>query len=242
MVSKTYEFTLDLKNQNSIDLPNVIAGDVGNIFKISVTDEGESVSLADTRIRLLITSASGTGSQDTDVEGSDITVSGNIVTVEVHADMIENGLNVGRLEIYSDDGESLVTTAQFNFTAICSASEKAKEFPSLIQAEQRFAALIQTLEQYVSMFDPEACVRYDAQTKTGDQRQQARTNIAAAAASHAHGNVTSAGAITGKANYLVETNESGAIVCVRRLIYSETDPSELSNLQDGDIYIVPKGE
>lgn len=242
MVSKTYEFTLDLKRQNSIDLPNVIAGDVGNVFKISVTEDGVAFSLADTRVRLLITSASGTGSQDTAVEGSDIAVSGNLVTVEVHADMIENGLNVGRLEIYCDDGESLVTTAPFNFTAICSASEKAKEYPSLIQAEQRYAALIQTLERYVTMFDPEKCVRYDEQSKTSSEKQQARTNIAAASGDHVHGNISNAGVISGKANYLVETNSDGAIVCVRRLIYSETDPSQLSDLQDGDIYIVPKGE
>lgn len=242
MVSKTYEFTLDLKRQSSIDLPNVIAGDVGNIFKISVTEDGVAVSLTDTRIRLLITSASGTGSQDTAVEGSDIAVSGNLITVEVHADMIENGLNVGRLEIYSDDGESLVTTAPFNFTATCSASEKAKEYPSLIQAEQRFAVLVQALEQYVTQLDPEKYVRYDEQSKTGPEKQQARANIEAAADEHTHGNITSDGVISGKANYLVETNADGAIVCVRRLIYSETDPSQLSDLQDGDIYIVSKGE
>lgn len=240
MVSKTYEFTLDLKRQNSIDLPNVIAGDVGNVFKISVTEDGVSVSLADTRIRLLITSASGTGSQDTAVEGSDITVSGNLVTVEVHADMIENGLNVGRLEIYYDDGESLVTTAPFNFTATCSASEKAKEYPSLIQAERRFAALIQTLEQYVAVLDPESYVRYDAQTKTEAEKVQARANIAAASDEHSHGILSNSGVINGKENYLVETDESGAIVCVRRLIYSDSEPS--GDLQDGDIYLVPKGE
>ena len=227
---------------DDIDLPNVIAGDVGNIFKISVTEDGVAFSLADTRIRLLITGTSGTGSQDTAVEGSDITVSGNLVTVEVHADMIENGLNVGRLEIYASDGESLVTTAPFNFTAICSASEKAKEYPSLVQAEQRFAALVQTLEQYVALLDPDGCVRYDEQSKTSTEKQQARANIAAAAFAHAHGNITSDGVISGKGNYFVETNANGAIVCVRRLIYSETDPSQLSDLQDGDIYIVPKGE
>lgn len=242
MISKTYEFTLDLKHDNSIDLPNVIAGDVGNVFVITVTDDGEPVALADTRIRLLITGNSGTGSQDSAVEGSDITADGNVVTVNVHADMIENGMNVGRMEIYSSDGESMVTTAPFNFTATNSASEKAKAFPSLIEAERRFYELIATLEQYVSMFDPDTCVRYGAQTPTDSMQTQARQNIAAAAGTHAHGVIKNDGSITGKANYLVETDANGNIVCARRLIYSETDPSLLPNLQDGDIYLVPTEE
>ena len=240
MISKTYEFALDLKAGSSIDLPNVIAGDVGNIFKIKVTDEGEAVDLTDTRIRLLITGNSGTGSQDTAVEGSDITVSGSIVTIDVHADMIENGLNIGRLEIYSDDGQALATSVPFNFTAINSASEKAKEFPSLIQAEQRFNELLELLEHYVSLFDPEGCVRYDAQTPSGAQQAQARENVSAAAADHAHGIINGNGTVTGKESYLVETDANGAIVCARRLIYSEVHPSLLPDLRDGDIYLVPE--
>lgn len=242
MVSKTYAFTLDLVNSNSINLPGVVAGDVGNIFVISVTERGTAADLTGTRVRLLITGNSGTGSQDSAVTGSDITISGSTVTIEVHAAMIENGLNRGCLEIYSEDNEYLATSSGFNFTATQSPSEKAKEFPSLIAAEQRFATLIQQLEQYVSAFNPSLYVRYDVQTPTAAQQATARSNLSAAAASHSHGNVTSDGKITGKANYLVETDANGAIVCVRRIVFSETSPSLLDNLQDGDIYLVPTEE
>ena len=244
MVSKTYDFRLDLKAASSIDLPNVIAGDVGNVFRITITDAGVPVALTGTRIRLLLTGTSGTGSQDTAVTGSDITVDGSVVTVEVHADMIENGLNVGRVEIYSGSGDdmTMVTTAPFHFTAVNSASEKAKIFPSLIAAEQRFNELLSLLEYYVNLFNPDGCVRYFAQTPTANQQAQARTNIGAAAGAHVHGIIANDGSIAGKAKYLVETDADGKIACTRRLIYSETSPSLLPNLQDGDIYLVPEEE
>ena len=108
------------------------------------------------------------------------------------------------------------------------------------QAEQRFNALLQQLEHYVSLFDPEGCVKYYEQTPTNVQKTQARENIGAATANHVHGIINGNGTVTGKGSYLVETDATGAIACVRRLICSDVHPSLLPDLRDGDIYLVPE--
>lgn len=148
---KRYAFTLDLKAKSSLDLPNVVSGDTGNIFQITVTNSGEPVDLTGYRVRLVIVSSGGAGSQDTEVEGHDIDMTeaaNGYLEILVHANMIGNGLNVGCLELYQGaDYEKFTTTQNFNFTAKLSPSEKAPLFPSLVLAEKTYQNIIAAVQE-----------------------------------------------------------------------------------------------
>lgn len=154
MSKKQYTFNLDFKNPSSIDLPNVVSGDTGNEFIITVKNSGQPVNLTGARVRLVIVNKDGTGSQDTDVTGNDIDMTqaaSGILTVQVHAAMISNGLNVGCIETYTGTNhETLNTTQNFNFTAKLSPSEKASAFPSLLRAEAEYQAIIAAVKEAVA--------------------------------------------------------------------------------------------
>lgn len=150
-MKKQYAFTLDFKAAPSINLPNIVSGDTGNEFAITVQDDGQSVDLSDERIRLVIANKDGVGSQDSDVENSDIDLTDaaqGVVRVAVHADMISNGLNIGCIEVYSgDEQEILSTTQSFTFTAKLSPSEKASAYPSLVLAEKTYQNIIKAVQE-----------------------------------------------------------------------------------------------
>ena len=153
MDKKQYSFNLDFKNASSLDLPNIVSGDTGNKFIITVTNEGTPVNLTGARVRLVIVNKDGAGSQDTEVTGSgiDMTQAANgILMIDVHAAMISNGLNVGSIEVYSGTNhETLNTTQNFNFTAKLSPSEKAPMFPSLLRAEAEYREIIAAVQKAV---------------------------------------------------------------------------------------------
>ena len=243
---KQYSFSLDFKEENSLSLPNVVAGDTGNVFTIKLLDGGQPITLNwdDVRIRFIINNRDGQGTQDTeyDTDGSiDLSqIADGEFTVYVYSNMISNGLNTGCVELYTslmEQWDTLVTTNDFTFVATNSPSEKANAFPSLIEAEKRYEALIEVLEHYVELFDPENCVHYTEQSPTSAEQAMARSNIDAAANTHSHGNITYDGHILGKNSYLVETDENGLIVAYRRLIVTDQDPYELTGLQEGDIIL-----
>jgi hypothetical protein len=151
MNKKQYAFTLDFKNASSIDLPNIVSGDTGNEFIITVTNGGNPVDLTGARVRLIIVNKDGPGSQDSDVEGSDIDMTraaDGVVAIDVHSPMISNGLNVGCIEAYTGANHEIQNTTQnFNFTAKLSPSERASLFPSLLIAEARYQAIIAAVQE-----------------------------------------------------------------------------------------------
>lgn len=267
-LEKIYIFNLDLQAKNSLSLPNIVSGDTGNIFKISVMSGDVAVDLTGSRVRLVITNIDGQGAQDSELQDSGITIGGdqtNLVTCKVFSSMLSNGVNSGLLEIYTksagqNEWDTLVTTNAFTFNARNCPSEKAAQFPSLIASEKKsrfisgFHYVGETLYMELSDFNgtyvedveigavgnPALAVRYDSQTPTSDQQTQARSNIDAAKTAHAHGNITSDGKISGKANYLLETNASGAIGAFRRIVVTSSDPTGLQDLSDGDIVLYDK--
>lgn len=165
-MKKQYSFSLDFKNASSLDLPNIVSGDTGNEFVITVTNDGTPVDLTDARVRLVIVNRDGAGSQDTDVNGSDIDMTqaaNGILKISVHADMISNGLNVGNIEVYTGTNhETLATTQNFNFTAKLSPSEKAAMFPSLLAAEAEYREIIASVLEAAASIVCVSSVHIDA--------------------------------------------------------------------------------
>jgi len=248
---KDYHFTLDLIEQNSVELPGIVTGDTGNVFYILLLENGGAVDLTGCRIRVVITNKDGAHSQDSEVEDSDITVIEGVanevetqgIQVLVHSGMISNGRNTGVVEVYqtSEESESewdvKMTSQPWTFDANGSPSEVAASLPSIVELENQVKALIDTLNSYVELLDPENCVRYVEQDVEEAKQIIARANISAAAAIHAHGNITSDGKITGKSLKLVETDANGVIVAERSIIVTTVDPTTLTGLQDNDIIL-----
>ena len=270
-MKKQYSFALDFKNASSLDLPNVVSGDTGNEFIITITNDGTPVDLTDARVRLVIVNKDGAGSQDTDVAGNDIDMTQaaeGVLRVSVHADMISNGMNIGSIEVYTGVGhETLTTTQNFNFTAKLSPSEKAAMFPSLVAAEKEYqeiiAAVLEAAESIVCVSGThidetghliveldngetvdagmigifEDNVRFTQQTNSDARKAVARGNIDAAAAGHGHGNITNDGKISGLPLSIVETDENCNVRVGRRIIVGTQDPSLVTGLNEGDIYL-----
>ena len=270
-MKKQYSFALDFKNASSLDLPNIVSGDTGNEFIITITNDGTPVDLTDARVRLVIVNKDGAGSQDTDVAGNDIDMTQaaeGVLRVSVHADMISNGMNIGSIEVYTGaDHETLTTTQNFNFTAKLSPSEKAEMFPSLVAAEKEYqeiiAAVLEAAESIVCVSGThidetghlivdldngetvdagmigifEDNVRFTQQTNSDARKAVARGNIDAAAAGHGHGNITNDGKINGLPLSIVETDENCNVRVGRRIIVGTQDPSLVTGLNEGDIYL-----
>ena len=270
-MKKQYSFALDFKNASSLDLPNIVSGDTGNEFIITITNDGTPVDLTDARVRLVIVNKDGAGSQDTDVAGNDIDMTQaaeGVLRVSVHVDMISNGMNIGSIEVYTGaDHETLTTTQNFNFTAKLSPSEKAEMFPSLVAAEKEYqeiiAAVLEAAESIVCVSGThidetghliveldngetvdagmigifEDNVRFTQQTNSDARKAVARGNIDAAAAGHGHGNITNDGKINGLPLSIVETDENCNVRVGRRIIVGTQEPSLVTGLNEGDIYL-----
>lgn len=80
----------------------------------------------------------------------------------------------------------------------------------------------------------EGGVLYYPQDLTAEQKQTARDNIGAIAAGEGSGNATLENA---SPNSLVETDANGDLVTNRKLVVGASAPSEVQNLQTGDIYL-----
>ena len=270
-MKKQYSFSLDFKNASSLDLPNIVSGDTGNEFVITVTSDGTPVNLTDARVRLVIVNKDGAGSQDTNVTGSgiDMTQAANgILKISVHASMISNGLNIGSIEVYTGTNyETLITTQNFNFTAKLSPSEKAPMFPSLIVAESEYRAIIAAALEaagsivcvssvhiatnghlIVELDNGESVdagmvgiyednVRFTAQTNSAARKAVARSNIDAAASTHAHGNITNDGKINSRSLAILETDGNCRVFAGRRIVVGTQAPSEVTGLAENDIYL-----
>lgn len=54
---------------------------------------------------------------------------------------------------------------------------------------------------------------------------------------HAHGNLSNDGKIGSSGGYIVETGDGGSLKANRRIVVAGTDPSQVTDLSVGDIYI-----
>ncbi len=122
-IKKIYEFTLDLKRETNVQLKGIVDGDTGNELHISLTSDGQPLETEDidvARIVLNVRSNSGWRSQDSAIEGSGITISAGLITIDLFSATYSEGNNYAQLEIYtaeSNQDDTLVTTQQFTFYA-----------------------------------------------------------------------------------------------------------------------------
>lgn len=142
---KEYEIALDLKRPIPMRPFEVVEGDTGNRFTITVTDDGEPVTLDDYYVLAVFSNTLGIAVQSR--EGGNLSVDGSKVTLDLSPDSIAPGLVECELQIFSSTqgnpsgvsaNDVLVTTARFNFSCrraiLCGDSINASpQFPLLSQ-------------------------------------------------------------------------------------------------------------
>lgn len=139
MVTKIFEIAVDLKRPPSNREFELVEGDTGNVFHITLTDGGEAVDLTGCRVVAVFAKTGGTTMQDSGVEGNGITVVGNNITVELRKESYGVGTTECELQVYSGELQNtLVTTARFNFSARKAffnedTAQSTNEYPILVQ-------------------------------------------------------------------------------------------------------------
>lgn len=118
MVKKTFTFDIDIKKARSTPPPELVEGDNGNEFAVTLTDNGVPVDLTDCRVLILFSQPNGRTAQQ-DNNGNGVTMDETAVnkfTVNVYTTSFSPGTNNCEIQVLSGDNyETLVTSAQFNF-------------------------------------------------------------------------------------------------------------------------------
>ena len=198
MVTKIFEIAVDLKRPPSNREFELVEGDTGNVFHITLTDGGEAVDLTGCRVVAVFAKTGGTTMQDSGVEGNGITVVGNNITVELRKESYGVGTTECELQVYSGElQDTLVTTARFNFSATKAffnedTAQSTNEYPILVQlitdaneAAQRAteaAGLVQSAADDATQAVADAQTAVAAATQLNEQVSSAETASESAAA------------------------------------------------------------
>lgn len=116
---KVFTIPVDLKQPCSKRPVEVVDGDTGNLFELTLTDGGEALSADGLRVMAVFSSSRGVSVQDS--EDGSIGIDGNVISIALMPASFAPGPVECELQLYSSsDGEDsrdvLVTTARFNFS------------------------------------------------------------------------------------------------------------------------------
>lgn len=191
MVTKIFEIAVDLKRPPSNREFELVEGDTGNVFHITLTDGGEAVDLTGCRVVAVFAKTGGTTMQDSGVAGNGVTVVGNNITVELRKESYGVGTTECELQVYSGELQNtLVTTARFNFSARKAffnedTAQSTNEYPILVQlitdandAAQRAteaAGLVQSAADNATKAVADAQTAVTAATNLNEQVSSAET-------------------------------------------------------------------
>lgn len=156
MVRKTFELIIDTKRPMSNREFEVVSGDNGNVLVCNIFDNGEPVDLTGCRVVAVFAKTNGTSLQDSSVEGNGVSVDGNTVSITLNASSFSVGTTECELQIYtvsenSEEPDTLVTTARFNFNARSaifgeSTALSTSEYPFLIDLLNRTSTAVRDCE------------------------------------------------------------------------------------------------
>lgn len=117
-VLKRFAVALDIKRPGASPNIEVVEGDNGNVFEVTLTDNGVAVDLSDCRVVAVFALPDGTTAQQ-DNNGHGITVDStnkNEFDIELYTGSFLAGTVNCEIQIYSGTGQdTLATTAWFNF-------------------------------------------------------------------------------------------------------------------------------
>lgn len=126
---KKFSFGVDLKRTLPIRPFEVVDGDTGNRFMISITDDGDQIALTGRKIVAVFSSSKGVAVQD---EESGVSISDGRVMIDLSTDSFAPGMVECELEIWSASSglpighayDVLITTARFNF--VCRSAMRTR--------------------------------------------------------------------------------------------------------------------
>ncbi len=223
-----------MKEPTSTRQFRVNEGDSGNVIIVTLTDDGVPVALADNRVLAILSLPNG-NTEEQDTDGHGVTVSGNVVTIELYTTSMSPGIVNVELQVYSGTNyDTLVTSARFNFECVRSIMnddtvERVPNYPilaSLIMQVQEaitgkqsdWAQADDTKLDYVQhkpeAFPPNSHASSHAENGV-DQITPA--SIGAAAAVHASRHTT------GGADALNPADIGAAVVCAVQLMLTPAD-------------------
>ena len=236
MITKTFDVALDMKRSSSREF-EVVEGDSGNIIRVALTDDGEPVELTDRLVVAVFALPDGTTVEQDTTEGS-VTIEGNVATIALKTGSAKPGTVNCELQVYGgEDNATLVTSAQFNFRcrrSIMNADtiQATDQYPLLT----KMLVEVAELDALVTDAEAERAVAESAREQNEQARQAAelqreeKTDEVYEAytsgalkgekgdqgepgsyETHAHGNVTNAGAIGTAAGRVVCTGEGGVL-------------------------------
>ena len=236
MITKTFDVALDMKRSSSREF-EVVEGDSGNIIRVVLTDDGEPVELTDRLVVAVFALPDGTTVEQDTTEGS-VTIEGNVATIALKTGSAKPGTVNCELQVYGgEDNATLVTSAQFNFRcrrSIMNADtiQATDQYPLLT----KMLVEVAELDALVTDAEAERAVAESAREQNEQARQAAelqreeKTDEVYEAytsgalkgekgdqgepgsyETHAHGNVTNAGAIGTAAGRVVCTGEGGVL-------------------------------
>ena len=117
-ITKTFAVNLDMKREVANDPITVVEGDSGNVFVVTLTDDGAPVNLSGCRV-LAVFSLPTKRTVEQDSEGNGILIGGadnNVLTIEVCNTSFAVGTTNCEIQVYSGpEYRTLVTSAKFNF-------------------------------------------------------------------------------------------------------------------------------
>ena len=99
--TKIFEIQLDTKRPLSNEKIELVAGDTGNVFEISLVDDGEPVDLSNCRVVAVFAHTGGTSLQDSDTAGNGVTVLQNKITIELRQASYRIGTTECEIQVYS---------------------------------------------------------------------------------------------------------------------------------------------
>lgn len=165
-ITKTFNINLDTKREDVNRGFHLIEGDNGNVFHITLTDNGAAVDLTGTLINVIFSSKNGVVSQTNDpsVEDNGVTIGGvnnNEITIEVFRTSFGVGMNEVEIQVYSkstgaDAYDTLITTARFNFDCVRSLINDdtvyaTHDFPILLELIQTVTNAITTVSPFFNV-------------------------------------------------------------------------------------------
>lgn len=156
-VLKNFPITIDIKKSLTNDPFQVVEGDNGNTFTISVVNSGAPVDLSACRVIAVFSHANGTAMQDSQTVNGGVTIGGtdhNEITLRLFSGSFNNdGVTECEIQIYSGtDLSTLITSSRFNFEARRSLVNN-----DTIQAQDKYpvlTGLIQQVTQLVTGMQP----------------------------------------------------------------------------------------
>lgn len=142
-VLKIQEVKLDLKRVTAQpqSIQPLTVMDNGNVFVISLTDNGLPVDLTDCNVLAVFSTADGKTAQQDSNTG--LAFEKNIITIRVRTGSFSYGQNKCELQIYSGDTyETIVTSARFTFDGV-----RGIVNDDTVTADENFPVLVSLIKQ-----------------------------------------------------------------------------------------------